>query len=176
MKYFEEYLIFSSEWCIILSDINARRTALMILNEVEVINMTGFGERLAELLKKRGMKQTDLCELTGIPKSAISQYVSGKIEPRQDRVREIADILEVDPAWLVGFKPAELSERELWLIDIYRSNETARAAIEKVAEEYMLVFRAAKSENGDIVPVSEFMARKRLEQIKNAPETDEELL
>ena len=36
--------------------------------------------RLAKALAIRGMKQSELCEKTKIPKSAISQYLSGLFE------------------------------------------------------------------------------------------------
>ena len=59
--------------------------------------------RIAKALAIRGMKQYELCEKTKIPKSAISQYISGAFEPKQDRVFLISQALNVDPAWLMGF-------------------------------------------------------------------------
>lgn len=59
--------------------------------------------RIAKALSIRGMRQADLCEKTNIPKSAISQYISGAFEPKQDRVFLISQALNVDPAWLMGF-------------------------------------------------------------------------
>ena len=59
--------------------------------------------RLAKALAIRGMKQSELCEKTKIPKSAISQYLSGLFEPKQDRLYIIAKALNVDPVWLMGF-------------------------------------------------------------------------
>ena len=59
--------------------------------------------RLAKALAIRGMKQFELCEKTKIPKSAISQYLSGLFEPKQDRLYIIANALNVDPVWLMGF-------------------------------------------------------------------------
>jgi transcriptional regulator with XRE-family HTH domain len=43
-------------------------------------------DRLRQALRERGVKQSELCEMTKIPKSAISQYVSGAFEPKQDRI------------------------------------------------------------------------------------------
>lgn len=59
--------------------------------------------RIRKALSARGMRQHELCEKTGIPKSAISQYVSGAFEPKQDRVFLIAKALDVDPVWLMGY-------------------------------------------------------------------------
>ena len=59
--------------------------------------------RISKALSIRGMKQSELSEKTNIPKSAISQYVSGSFEPKQDRLFLIAQALNVDPVWLMGF-------------------------------------------------------------------------
>lgn len=59
--------------------------------------------RIKKALSIRGMKQSELCEKTKIPKSALSEYISGAYEPKQDRVFLIAQALDVDPVWLMGF-------------------------------------------------------------------------
>jgi len=60
-------------------------------------------KRIKKGLEIRGLKQSDLCRITGIPKSAMSQYIKGTFEPRQDRVYLIAKALDVSEAWLMGF-------------------------------------------------------------------------
>lgn len=62
-----------------------------------------FSSRLQKALTIRDMKQTDLVEKTGLPKSAISQYVSGKYEPKQKGIFLIAQALDVSEAWLMGY-------------------------------------------------------------------------
>ena len=42
-----------------------------------------FVERLSQIMKTRGINQKDLSALTGISKSAISQYLYGKIFPKK---------------------------------------------------------------------------------------------
>ena len=89
--------------------------------------------RFALALSLRGMKQSELCARTGIPKSAVSQYISGEFKPKQDRVFLIAQALNVDEAWLMGYdvpmEPAknenspaepELNEGERVLLDLFR--------------------------------------------------------
>ena len=44
----------------------------------------------------------ELVEVTGISKSAISQYLSGAFVPKQKNTYKLADALNVDPAWLMG--------------------------------------------------------------------------
>lgn len=51
----------------------------------------------------RGLTQKDLCEKTGIPKSAMSQYCSGAFVPKQERTALIAQALDVNEAWLMGY-------------------------------------------------------------------------
>lgn len=60
-------------------------------------------ERLQEAMELRNMKQIDLINATGIKKSALSQYVSGKILPRQNNIYKLALALNVNEAWLMGY-------------------------------------------------------------------------
>lgn len=60
-------------------------------------------KRIREALTLKNMAQADLCRLTGIPKSAMSQYCNGGLVPRQDRTFLIASALNVSEAWLMGF-------------------------------------------------------------------------
>lgn len=62
-----------------------------------------FSSRLREAMVVRGLKQVDLCEKTGIPKSALSQYLGGHFEPKQDRLWKLAAALSVSEAWLLGY-------------------------------------------------------------------------
>jgi transcriptional regulator with XRE-family HTH domain len=85
--------------------------------------------RIRKALTIRGMKQSELCRITNIPKSAISQYISGCFEPKQDRIYLIAKTLDVSEAWLMGYDvPMEkqknlsqdnLSEGEKLLLDLF---------------------------------------------------------
>ena len=89
-------------------------------------------ERIRKALAIRGMKQADLCQITKIPKSAISQYISGAFEPKQDRIYLIAKTLNVSEAWLMGFdvpmerekivptEENELNDGEKMLLELFR--------------------------------------------------------
>ena len=90
-------------------------------------------ERIKKALDIKGIKQSDLRRLTKIPKSSMSQYMSGDYEPKQDRIYLIAKALNVSEAWLMGYDvpmerqekkepPAEsnLSEGEKMLLDLFR--------------------------------------------------------
>lgn len=62
-----------------------------------------IAQRIRQALDENRMSQQDLADKTGISKSSISQYLSGKVEPKQDRIYEIAKVLNVNPGWLMGF-------------------------------------------------------------------------
>lgn len=59
--------------------------------------------RLQEALELRDMKQNDLVEKTHIPKGSISQYVTGYVEPKSERIYMLAEALSVNPIWLMGY-------------------------------------------------------------------------
>lgn len=61
-----------------------------------------FSVRLSKALDLRDMKPADLARKLGISESTISQYRSGYSKPKDKRLVIIANILRVDPAWLMG--------------------------------------------------------------------------
>ncbi len=62
-----------------------------------------FSARLAQRLEDKMMRQTELCQRTGINKATISQYLSGKYTAKHDRVVVLARALECNPLWLEGY-------------------------------------------------------------------------
>lgn len=60
-------------------------------------------QRIRQGLAIRGMTQKDLCDKTGIPKSAMSQYCNGAFVPKQERTALISQALDVNEAWLMGY-------------------------------------------------------------------------
>lgn len=68
-------------------------------------------DRLKKALDYKGVKPIDVCEKTGIPKSAMSYYLSGRSEPKANRLYVIAKALDVSEAWLLGYDvPIDRSE------------------------------------------------------------------
>lgn len=49
------------------------------------------------------MKQIELATLSGISKYSISHYLKGDWEGKQDAVYELARVLDVSEAWLMGY-------------------------------------------------------------------------
>lgn len=58
--------------------------------------------RIREALDKKGMRAQELANRTGIDKSSISQYVHGLHKPSPETATRMADVLGVDPMWLMG--------------------------------------------------------------------------
>lgn len=68
-------------------------------------------ERIRKMMEIYGLTQTELCKQTGIQKSALSNYLSGTREPRQDQLSLLADPFGINPAWLMGYEvPMMMSE------------------------------------------------------------------
>ena len=65
-------------------------------------------QRLREAMEARHLRQTDLCRATGIPKSAMCQYLKGDFSPKAGRLRLLAKALCVNEAWLSGYEGAPM--------------------------------------------------------------------
>lgn len=64
--------------------------------------MNDFGTRLKYALDKRGFKQKDLSEATGIGVSSISDYIKGRNLPKRDKLNAILSTLNVTEDFLFG--------------------------------------------------------------------------
>ena len=70
--------------------------------------------RLKKALSIRNMTQAELCQKTKIPKSALSEYLKGLYDPKQDRLLILSEALSVDPVWLMGFDvPMEQDNKKI---------------------------------------------------------------
>ena len=100
--------------------------------------------RIKKALSIRNMTQTELCARAKISKSTLSEYLSGKYEPKQDKVFILAQALGVDPVWLWGYDvpmetqkeifpdKVELTEEEKMMLSVFRliPGEQQRAFLE----------------------------------------------
>lgn len=95
-------------------------------------------ERLKQIMNERSLRQVDIleaakpfCEKYGVKlaKNDLSQYVSGKVEPRQEKLTILGLALNVSETWLMGYDvrrerdekeqltvPSELSDVKAQLI------------------------------------------------------------
>ncbi|MBB1095220.1 helix-turn-helix domain-containing protein [Limosilactobacillus agrestis] len=62
-----------------------------------------FKDRLREGINYAGLTQSELARRSGIHRAIISDYVRGKYEAKQDKLYELAKVLNVSEAWLMGY-------------------------------------------------------------------------
>jgi len=75
------------------------------------MKITDTKHRLIELLRETGDSQNEMARKTGLTKSAISNYINGTREPRQDAIFKISEAYKVSPSWLMGLDvPEKISE------------------------------------------------------------------
>lgn len=57
-----------------------------------------FGSWLARQLRREGISQADLADKLNVTRAAVSAWVTGRAEPRPEKLRAIAEAFAVDPA------------------------------------------------------------------------------
>jgi len=69
-----------------------------------------FGQRLRETRIRAGMSQSDLEEISGIPKARLSRYENGHVAPSIQTLERLAKALKVSEASLLGDQRALMEE------------------------------------------------------------------
>lgn len=62
-----------------------------------------FAERLKTALEIKDITKAELSRLTGISRSSLTRYAKGDWEGKQDAVYAIAQALNINEAWLMGY-------------------------------------------------------------------------
>lgn len=95
--------------------------------------------RLSEAMQLREKKQIDLVNETGINRSAISRYLSGEYEPKQDAIYKLAKVLGVSEMWLWGYdvpmeRPLEQKENDelVELVERLKTDKEFRCLVAKL--------------------------------------------
>lgn len=87
--------------------------------------MSHFSDTLLSLRRRRGLSQQQLAEGTGLSRSAIGMYETGRREPDMDTLRLFADFFHVEPGDLLA--PATQHDEEVEeLLEMYRNREEIR--------------------------------------------------
>ena len=73
-----------------------------------------FSERLKYALEYRGKTQSDLVKMTGIGKSTISQYLSGKYQAKIENIEKISKALNCESSWLLGISDMSPEKCDNW--------------------------------------------------------------
>ena len=66
--------------------------------------MSSFAENLRAAMAERSLTQAELSKRTGISISFISQYLSGKFKPRDDKLSALAQALGTTKGALLGYE------------------------------------------------------------------------
>lgn len=104
--------------------------------------MITFPQKLQKLLDDREMTAADLSHLTGISKSTISRYLSGKIMAKQINLFKISQALQIDPGELfpafnssTNSKSISYSLDEQNLVNKYRRlDDVGKATVDAVID------------------------------------------
>ena len=95
--------------------------------------MKEFNQQLKKAMEIRNITQAELCKRTGIPKSAMSQYISGAFRPKQTRTYLIAEALHVNIAWLMGADDIPMDSEDNTIIALPSDNVFMRPLYDSVA-------------------------------------------
>ena len=63
-----------------------------------------LGEKISEMLQKRGIQQKELAEQIGITEAAMSRYIAGTREPKPDVIANMATALHTTSDYLLGIE------------------------------------------------------------------------
>ena len=106
------------------------------------MKITDSKHRIKELIDILGISQTEFCNRSGLNKSALSNYLNGDREPRQDKLALIADAFKISPSWLMGYDvplefktplPEGLTQEEGQVINAYRNaSDEIKTAVKAV--------------------------------------------
>ena len=61
-------------------------------------------KRLHEELTASGKSQTEIAQALGIKQQSVQKYLSGRALPSLDTFANLCEILELDPAYILGIK------------------------------------------------------------------------
>ena len=67
-----------------------------------------FAERLKKAMDYRNISAAQITKDTGISRGMMSDYIHGRVNPKQDKVLKIAKALRINPTWLLGYPNAEM--------------------------------------------------------------------
>lgn len=93
-----------------------------------------FANRLSKALIIRNIKPVDLAEKTGISKSKISSYMSGRYKAKQDGIYLLSKALDVDPGWLMGYDVSMDGRTKITEIDVI--NLSTNEVMKKIPYSY----------------------------------------
>lgn len=91
-------------------------------------------------MNERGLKQVDILEAckpycmkygVKLNKNDLSQYVSGKVIPKQDKLSILAMALKVNEVWLMGYDVPSEQDYQKWNVEFNANKLSEEAALLK---------------------------------------------
>lgn len=116
--------------------------------------MASFASRLRQALDMNNMTPAELSRKTGISEGGISQYLSGKVLAKQDKIYTISQVLDVSPNWLMAFDDTDdvrLLSEEVRIVFNSLSSDRQKQALEYL---HYLVSQQDKEANDEESPAS----------------------
>lgn len=96
-----------------------------------------FANRLKEILEIRNMKQVELCEKTKLSSGLINKYLKGKAFARQDKLSLLAEALDTNEVWLMGYNvPMDKNYGKTKIAEIDIINLSTNEVIQKIPFSY----------------------------------------
>ncbi|MCI7344227.1 MAG: helix-turn-helix domain-containing protein [Fusobacterium necrophorum] len=106
------------------------------------MNKVDCSTRIRQALEIRNLKQIELSEKSGVKPSALNQYISGKIVPRQKALSALALALNVSETWLMGYNvPIERNQQDDRFLSL---NSKGRKQYENFLNEATMYFNDEK--------------------------------
>lgn len=149
-----------------------------------------FWDNFIKLCNQINKSPTSVISDLGISRGSVTHWKSGKV-PHHDTLLKIANHFGVTVDYLLGktdvpnspetaTTPTDtLSPHETEVIKAYRAQPDMQPAVDKILgvieDGYILLYDAAQSENNRPPRITK-MTVERWEALKNAPETDDDLL
>lgn len=114
--------------------------------------------RLRKVLTIKNIRAAELAERSGVNKSSISQYYNGSHKPSNIAAMKMADVLGVNPMWLMGFDHVDMYEELNTAEESDNAVDVLKAALKKTGY-YNSDF--TDDEVIDIMKYAEFILNKR---------------
>lgn len=118
--------------------------------------MPTFSQTLRQLLKERDMTQKQLCIKTGIPRSTVSQYVSGDSKPQKEYITRIADAFDLSVNELMNYKsaePVEVKRVKLTMLNVSRCLQISQFKLRELLKEGCEFGRMVQGQGSRQTPV-----------------------
>ena len=107
--------------------------------------MENFKDRLAQALALKGWTAADLSRRSGVGKDLLSRYLHGEVIPKQSKVADMAQALNVSPAWLMCFS-VTMDGKAVADLDIHKLTDINRAKLEAY---YQALLDSQEANDGD---------------------------